>query len=31
MHALIFLGFLILLTTIVEVMGQLVDPTFEAN
>ena len=29
MHALIFWGFLILLTTIVEIAGQLVDPTFE--
>ena len=29
MHALIFWGFLILLTTIVEVAGQLVDPAFE--
>jgi Fe-S oxidoreductase len=29
MHALIFWGFLILLTTIVEVAGQLIDPAFE--
>ena len=29
MHALIFWGFLVLLTTIVEVMGELIDPTFE--
>src|SRR6266508_5370595 len=29
MHALIFWGFLILLTTIVEVAGELIDPTFE--
>ena len=29
MHALIFWGFLILLTTILEVMGELIDPTFE--
>jgi Fe-S oxidoreductase len=29
MHALIFWGFLILLTTIVEVAGQVIDPTFE--
>ena len=27
MHALIFWGFLVLLTTIVEAMGQAVDPT----
>jgi Fe-S oxidoreductase len=29
MHALIFWGFLVLLTTIAEVIGQFVDPTFE--
>ena len=29
MHALIFWGFLVLLTTIVEVGGQVVDPSFE--
>jgi Fe-S oxidoreductase len=29
MHALIFWGFLILLTTILEVAGQLIDPAFE--
>jgi Fe-S oxidoreductase len=29
MHALIFWGFLVLLTTIVEVAGQIVDPAFE--
>ena len=29
MHALIFWGFLILLTTIVEVGGQVIDPAFE--
>jgi Fe-S oxidoreductase len=29
MHALIFWGFLILLTTIVEVIGQLIDPSWE--
>jgi Fe-S oxidoreductase len=29
MHALIFWGFLVLLTTIVEVGGQIVDPSFE--
>ena len=29
MHALIFWGFLILLTTILEIMGELIDPTFE--
>jgi ferredoxin len=29
MHALIFWGFLVLLTTIVEVMGQLIDPAWE--
>ena len=29
MHALIFWGFLILLTTIVEVAGQVIDPSFE--
>ncbi|MGH2636216.1 MAG: (Fe-S)-binding protein [Actinomycetota bacterium] len=29
MHALIFWGFLVLLTTIVEVAGQVIDPTFE--
>ena len=29
MHALIFWGFLVLLTTIVEVAGELIDPTFE--
>jgi Fe-S oxidoreductase len=29
MHALIFWGFLVLLTTIVEVVGQIVDPAFE--
>src|SRR5688500_7485152 len=29
MHALIFWGFLVLLTTIVEVGGQVLDPTFE--
>ncbi len=29
MHALIFWGFLVLLTTIAEVVGQLIDPAFE--
>ncbi|MEX2420397.1 MAG: (Fe-S)-binding protein, partial [Actinomycetota bacterium] len=29
MHALIFWGFLVLLTTIVEVAGQVIDPSFE--
>ncbi len=29
MHALIFWGFLVLLTTILEVFGQVIDPTFE--
>ena len=29
MHALIFWGFLVLLTTIVEVAGELIDPSFE--
>src|SRR3990172_3112329 len=29
MHALIFWGFLVLLTTIVEVIGQLIDPAWE--
>jgi Fe-S oxidoreductase len=29
MHALIFWGFLVLLTTILEVVGQLIDPAFE--
>ena len=29
MHALIFWGFLVLLTTILEIAGQLIDPTFE--
>ncbi len=29
MHALIFWGFLVLLTTILEVAGQVIDPTFE--
>ena len=31
MHALIFWGFLVLLTTIVEVGGQVVDPSFELS